>query len=216
MCQHVFDKSKRKSYIYISKLFPTLLFLIYYKMRFTVSSIITIANLIISTLADDSNPYLENYNYPLKAIAVISNDSHNVTGTVRFTQEHHHGPTEVVVNITGLEPGTKHGLHVHQFGDLSGGCETLGEHYNPFNESHGGPTSQIRHVGDFGNVEQQDGPATLTLKIATLQLAGATSVVGRSVVLHSGEDDLGLGNSPLSKTTGNSGARLACGIIGRK
>lgn len=38
----------------------------------------------------------------------------------------------------------------------------------------------------------------------------------RGVVLHSGEDDLGLGNSPLSNTTGNSGDRSACGVIGCK
>lgn len=38
----------------------------------------------------------------------------------------------------------------------------------------------------------------------------------RGIVLHSGEDDLGLGNSPLSNTTGNSGERSACGVIGCK
>lgn len=39
-------------------------------------------------------------------------------------------------------------------------------------------------------------------------------MLGRSVVVHAGEDDLGHGNSADSKTTGNSGARLACGVIG--
>lgn len=179
-------------------------------MRFTSFSI---AALIATALAA---PASNNNSYPLKAVAVLSNDSHNVTGTVTFTQSHQNGATEVVASITGLESGTKHGLHVHQFGDLSGGCETLGPHYNPFNQTHGGPTSQVRHVGDFGNIEANGGTATLTLSIETLQLAGATSIIGRGIVLHSGEDDLGLGNSPLSNTTGNSGTRLACGVIGSK
>lgn len=38
----------------------------------------------------------------------------------------------------------------------------------------------------------------------------------RGIVVHAGEDDLGLGDSPLSKTTGNSGDRVACGVIGCK
>lgn len=42
------------------------------------------------------------------------------------------------------------------------------------------------------------------------------SLYSRGVVVHSGQDDLGLGNSPLSNTTGNSGDRVACGVIGCK
>lgn len=34
-------------------------------------------------------------------------------------------------NITGLAPG-KHGIHIHQSGDMRQGCEKLGEHFNPF------------------------------------------------------------------------------------
>ena len=36
----------------------------------------------------------------------------------------------------------------------------------------------------------------------------------RSLVIHVGEDDLGRGNHETSKTTGNAGDRLTCGIIG--
>ena len=53
-----------------------------------------------------------------------------------------------------------------------------------------------------------------------VKLEGPTSVVGRSVMLHADEDDLGLGdhsepgtNGKTSKTTGNAGARIACGAI---
>lgn len=34
------------------------------------------------------------------------------------------------------------------------------------------------------------------------------------LVIHADEDDLGDGGHELSKTTGNAGGRLACGVIG--
>ncbi len=49
-----------------------------------------------------------------------------------------------------------------------------------------------------------------------VSLTGDHSVIGRSLVVHKDEDDLGLGNHADSKTTGNAGARLACGTIGLK
>jgi len=36
------------------------------------------------------------------------------------------------------------------------------------------------------------------------------NIVGRSIVVHAGEDDLGLGGATDSLTTGNAGARVAC------
>ena len=47
-----------------------------------------------------------------------------------------------------------------------------------------------------------------------LQFSGENSVIGRAVVVHAGEDDLGKGGFPDSKTTGHAGGRLACGVIG--
>ena len=38
--------------------------------------------------------------------------------------------------------------------------------------------------------------------------------MGRSFVVHAGIDDYGRGGAPDSKTTGNAGPRLACGVIG--
>lgn len=56
----------------------------------------------------------------LKAIAYVSAANSEVTGTISFSQEFKHGPTWVYANITGLTTGD-HGLHIHQFGDLSNG-----------------------------------------------------------------------------------------------
>ena len=45
-------------------------------------------------------------------------------------------------------------------------------------------------------------------------IAGPYSILGRSIVVHAGEDDLGRGGFPDSKTTGHAGGRVACGVIG--
>nr|VZI42460.1 unnamed protein product [Spirometra erinaceieuropaei] len=42
----------------------------------------------------------------------------------------------------------------------------------------------------------------------------AKGVVRFSQEVHAGEDDLGKGGHELSLTTGNSGGRVACGVIG--
>lgn len=47
-----------------------------------------------------------------------------------------------------------------------------------------------------------------------LSLIGANSVIGRAVVVHAGEDDLGKGGHDDSLTTGHAGGRVACGVIG--
>ena len=70
-------------------------------------------------------------------------------------------------------------------------------------------------MGDLGNVEaNDDGNASYDKEDHLVTLFGKYSVLGRSCVLHAGEDDLGLGGHELSKTTGNSGGRVACGVIG--
>ena len=47
-----------------------------------------------------------------------------------------------------------------------------------------------------------------------LSLSGPFSVLGRAVVIHERADDLGRGETNESKRSGNSGARIACGVIG--
>lgn len=64
----------------------------------------------------------------MKAIAYLTGDT--IKGTVYFTQNGCGQPVLVDVNITGLTEG-EHGFHIHEKGDLSGGCLSLGAHYNP-------------------------------------------------------------------------------------
>ena len=55
---------------------------------------------------------------------------------------------------------------------------------------------------------------TSEIEDALISLKGENSIVGRTMVIHADIDDLGQGGHELSKTTGNAGARLACGVIG--
>lgn len=149
----------------------------------------------------------------MKAVAVLKGDS-AVTGNVVFNQEKEGTPISINVSLSGLKPGL-HGFHIHEFGDNTGGCVSTGGHFNPFSKTHGAPTAQERHVGDLGNVvADESGNVQMTLTDSQVSMFGNLSVIGRSVVVHEGVDDLGLGGHEQSKTTGNAGGRLACGVIG--
>ncbi|XP_043931927.1 copper chaperone for superoxide dismutase [Protopterus annectens] len=144
------------------------------------------------------------------AVAMLSGPG-PVQGVVRFVQL-----TEekciVEGTIDGLNPGL-HGLHVHEFGDLTDSCTSCGGHLNPYGKQHGGPRDADRHVGDLGNIlAAEDCRAIFRLEDEQLKV---WDIIGRSLVVDAEEDDLGRGGQPLSKLTGNSGERLACGIIAR-
>ncbi|KAG7443724.1 copper/zinc binding superoxide dismutase, partial [Guyanagaster necrorhizus] len=152
----------------------------------------------------------------MKAVVVLSGPS-PVNGTVIFQQSSYDGPVHVTGRIVGLDPSALRGFHVHTSGNLTDGCTSAGEHYNPFNTTHGGPTDPItkRHVGDLGNIQSDaSGVAVLDITDEIISLNGPLSIIGRSMVVHTGTDDLGKGGTNLSLTTGNSGARAACGVIG--
>ena len=97
---------------------------------------------------------------------------------------------------------------------MTKGCITAGPHYNPYHQTHGGPRDFIRHVGDLGNLlADKEGIAETCIMDRMVTLFGVNSVLGRSIVVHKKEDDLGRGGDEESLKTGNAGARLACGVI---
>ncbi|GMK57618.1 hypothetical protein CspeluHIS016_0404520 [Cutaneotrichosporon spelunceum] len=150
----------------------------------------------------------------VKAIAVLKGDS-QVSGTITFTQAAEGGAVTVTGTITGLDANAQRGFHIHQFGDLSSGCTSAGAHFNPHAKNHGGPTDAERHVGDLGNVKTDgSGSVNVNIQDSQISLLGPYSILGRSLVVHSGEDDLGKGGHPDSLKTGNAGGRAACGVIG--
>ena len=113
----------------------------------------------------------------------------------------------------GLTIG-KHGFHIHEYGNQIDGCKSMGGHFNPFGQVHGGRNSEQRHVGDLGNIEVTNNEETVIHIIdKQVSLFGKNSVIGRGMVVHEKEDDLGMGCNKESLITGNAGARICCGII---
>ena len=148
----------------------------------------------------------------MKAVCVLKGEK--VNGTVFFNQESEGGAVTVTGEINSLSKGL-HGFHVHEFGDNTNGCISAGAHFNPHGKEHGAPEDENRHVGDLGNVEAgDDGIAKVNITDKLISLTGPLTIIGRSVVVHADPDDLGKGGHELSKTTGNAGGRLACGVIG--
>ncbi len=146
---------------------------------------------------------------PVMAMCEFTKE-HGVEGLVVMTQAPN-TPTLLVGEIQGLKPG-KHGFHIHEFGDLSNGCETAGAHYNPDNVDHG--DLQQGHVGDLENViADENGVAKIEIIAPRVDLLGERSIIGRSLVIHEDEDDLGKGGDAESLKTGNAGNRLGCGVI---
>jgi len=143
-----------------------------------------------------------------------------VYGTVYF-KENTSGTVNIYINLhgPGLIPNGEQGFHIHEYGDLSDGCNSACAHYNPFGKSHGCPGSPIRHVGDLGNLKIDVlGNANYTTSDDVIQLSGEYSIIGRSLIIHKNRDDCGLGQGQLrneSLKTGNAGSRIACAVIGR-
>ncbi len=151
----------------------------------------------------------EGHGVATKGIAILyPTEDSKVKGFVSFERDGK-GGINVVANIDGLTPGL-HGFHVHEFGDCSApNATSAGGHYNPTDMPHAAQTAAKRHEGDLGNVEaDKGGHARLEITDKALRLEGPHSIIGRSVVVHARADDF------KTQPTGDSGARVACGVIG--
>lgn len=143
------------------------------------------------------------------AVAVFNGP--DVVGTVEFIQR----KSTVLVNavFTMLPPGL-HGFHIHRAGDLRGeGCKGACDHWHKgTTTTHGGPPGSrgARHTGDLGNIQLSDNSYTFQLKNVHVN-----ELYGRSLIVHADPDDYGKGGHEDSHTTGHSGARIGCAIIGR-
>ena len=128
-------------------------------------------------------------------------------GTVTFTPMGDR--VRVVAKVTGLTQGM-HGFHIHEKGDCSAAdAMSAGGHFNPTNKPHGNPAAGDHHGGDMPMLEADaGGNAALDVTLDTITLdTGANGVVGRAVIVHNDPDDY------KTQPTGNSGARVACGVV---
>ena len=152
--------------------------------------------------------------------ALLTFEQNGVTVNLTFEQSDEESPLRISGVISGLEPGP-HGFHVHEnpVEDGEQDCGLAGGHYNPFNTNHGGGVEgTARHVGDFGNIiAEWDKKAVVELVVTHASLFptpdAERNIVGRSIVIHENEDDLGLLDDDGSRSAGNSGPRLACATI---
>ena len=119
--------------------------------------------------------------------------------------------TKITVDVSGLKPG-KHGFHVHAVGKCEApDFKTAGPHYNPTGKKHGHDSAEGAHAGDLPNIDVgPDGKGSVTFTAKDLDLAKLlSSKDGGALVIHADPDD------GKTDPAGNSGARIACGVIQR-
>ena len=137
----------------------------------------------------------------------LINSAGQQIGTVRAWQTA--GGVSFHVSASGLPHGV-HGIHVHPIGR----CDppdfaSAGTHWNPTNKQHGLNNPQGPHAGDMPNVEvAANGVLNQTVVLPHATLAELLDADGSSIMLHANADDY------VSQPSGNSGAKIACAVIG--
>ena len=130
----------------------------------------------------------------------------SVSGIVTFSG----GSTSVDVHIvaTGLQPGSIHAFHVHENGTCaSADFMTAGGHFNPTHKPHG-PQDKPHHAGDMPSLlADTSGKIDTRFTLEGVTVGGTDGFVGHAVILHAVADDYD------AQPAGNSGARIACGVI---
>jgi superoxide dismutase, Cu-Zn family len=129
------------------------------------------------------------------------------TGSVKFVQQN--GFVQVTVDAQRLPGDRELGFHIHDKGDCnSPDAMTAGGHFNPGGHQHG-PQDAEKHAGDMPALKSDaSGFAKASFKMTGVTLTeGPTSIMGRAVIVHKDPDDY------KTQPTGNSGARIACGVI---
>ena len=137
-----------------------------------------------------------------------STRGNTASGMVRFVQN---GDTvKVSGEVKGLKPNAEHGFHVHEKGDCSSGDGmSTGGHFNPTGTAHGQHGHGTHHVGDLPSLmADAQGVAKFDFTTSALTLKpGATSIMDKGLIVHRDPDDY------KTQPTGNSGPRVACGVI---
>jgi superoxide dismutase, Cu-Zn family len=149
---------------------------------------------------------------PKSAHADIMNSQGTKIGSAKISASG--GGVKIAVKVTGLTPGD-HGIHIHTVGKCEGpDFKTAGGHFNPTSAHHGihNAADPKPHLGDLANLTvKQDGSGSANFMLSGVTLGDdANSLLhdgGTAIVIHAKADDL------MSDPSGNSGDRVACGVI---
>nr|AJW76277.1 CuZn superoxide dismutase [Pinctada imbricata] len=168
---------------------------------------------------DDEERYATCLVTPNMPMAKMFKASHRVVGQIRLAQKGRKAPVEMDIHLSGFDvsgpsPQHEHGFHIHEYGGMENGCQTLGGHFNPEKVNHGAPDAKERHHGDLGNIHCDNfGNSAEEITDHKITMFGRNSIIGRSFTIHEGSDDMGLGGTKASLSGGNAGTRIACCTI---
>lgn len=146
----------------------------------------------------------------MHASAVLKDADGKEVGFARFTEDAD-GIVHVSVRVKDLPPGL-HGIHIHDKGSCSPNFTAAGSHYNPLGKQHGLNNPKGPHAGDLPNLEvNKDGTGYLNTTTSNMTLSQSPTTVfdkdGSALIIHTSPDD------QVTDPTGNSGDRIACGVI---
>ena len=142
----------------------------------------------------------------------LRNPNGQVIGLATFSEAA--GGVQLRTQVQNLPPGV-HGIHIHAVGRCdSPDFMSAGPHFNPTNRQHGSRNPQGPHAGDLPNLTvDANGAATYQATSVPVTLGpGANGLLdadGSALVIHADPDD------EATDPTGNSGGRIACGVIAR-
>lgn len=128
-----------------------------------------------------------------------------LSGQITISQRNNDSPTVFEIKLSGLQKNHLHGIHIHENSvsskeDLKLTCDSCGGHFNPTKKKHGSIFNKDphkRHVGDLINNLKSDenGECQITfsdnLAVIYPTLESPYTIVGKSIVVHEGTDDLG-------------------------
>lgn len=145
------------------------------------------------------------------AVATLRDGSGRTVGSATLIDTY--SGVLITASVSDLGLGA-HGIHIHAVGKCEPPFTSAGGHFNPANRQHGFRNANGPHLGDLPNLET---PAAGTLKFEALlpgvTLTGTNALLdadGAAIVVHAARDDY------TTDPSGNSGGRIACGVIAQR